>query len=382
MLVNPIIEYRSSDLRYSIGLSLLLLVFVTSCTLWLETGETSTTVKDPTVTSQRPTTEFTPVPSLPSEAAPSVTPNPTLGPEDVADVVKAAQVSLEQRNVDPICLRWEDTDQDGDREWVGVYLRPGDPSRLEGFVLDGQTWHGLRAGEAERYGLGEYPTCELDVNDTNVDGKVEVTIWGHAETSIDLLHIFAWSGSGYDEIASFQGDAGLELADVNNDLIQEIIVRHNAGDGLAWETIHRWDGTNYVWNWERYRWLHADYPHAYLSNAPTHSVISFYLALDDRDLHGAYELLSTEARATQPYETWAGGFDTTLGVEVGSVLEVERAESRATVTAQVRSYDNIDGYIIGQLWDITWSVVREDDVWLLDSARQEALSHWEAPYFQ
>jgi hypothetical protein len=104
--------------------------------------------------------------------------------------------------------------------------------------------------------------------------------------------------------------------------------------------------------------------------------------LDDRDLHGAYELLSTEARATQPYETWAGGFDTTLGVEVGSVLEVERAESRATVTAQVRSYDNIDGYIIGQLWDITWSVVREDDVWLLDSARQEALSHWEAPYFQ
>lgn len=369
-------------MRYSIGLSLVSLVFVTSCASWLGTDKTSATLKDPTVTSQRPTTAFTPVPSLLPDRTPSARPNPTLGPEDVADVVKAGQVSLEQRSVDPICLRWEDTDQDGDREWVGVYLRPGDPSRLEGFVLDGQVWHELRAGEAERYGFGEYPTCELDVNDTNVDGKVEITIWGHAETSIDLLHIFAWGGSGYDEIASFQGDAGLELADVNNDLIQEIIVRHNAGDGLAWETIHKWDGTNYVWNWERYRWLHADYPHAYLSTDPTHSVISFYLALNDRDLHGAYELLAPEARVTQPYETWARGFDTTLGVEVGSVLEVERTESRATVTAQVRSYDNIDGYIMGQLWDITWSVIREDGVWLLDSARQQELSRWEAPYFQ
>lgn len=369
-------------MRYCIGLLLLLLLFVTSCASLSGSDEPPQTEKGPTVTSQGAMATLTPVPSLPPEQTPSATPDPTLDPEDVADVVTAGQVSLEQRGIDPICLRWEDTDQDGEREWLGVYLRPGDPSKLEGFVLDGQMWHGLRAVEAERYGLGEYPTCELDVYDINVDGKVEITIWGHAETNIDLLHVFAWRGSSYDEIASFQGDAGLELADVNNDLIQEVIVRHNTGKRLAWETIHRWDGTDYVWNWERYRWLHADYPHAYLRDAPMHSVISFYLALDDRDLHGAYELLATEAKAAQPYQSWAGGFNTTLGVEVGSVLEVERTGGRATVTAQVRSYDNIDGYIMGRLWDITWSVIREGDVWLLDSARQEELSQWEAPYSQ
>jgi len=377
---------RYPQMEYWVRLPLLLALFLTSCTSRGTTQEPSPTVVGATATRQMVTPTITPMltpgPSLSPEHASSMAAVPTLDPENVADIVEAGQVSTQQQSVDPLCLRWEDTDQDGKREWLGVYLRPGDPARLAGFVLDGKTWYELRAVEAAPYGLGEYPTCQLEVNDINVDGRVEIVVWGHAERNTDLLHVFVWRESRYSEIASFQGDAGLELTDVNNDLIQEIIVRHNAGDGLAWETIHRWDGTDYVWNWERYRWLHADYPHPYLSDDPTHIVISFYLALDDRDLRGAYGLLGNETRESQPYQSWAAGFNTTLGVEVGSVLEIERTGSGATVTAQLRSYDNVDGYVIGSLWDVTWLVIREDGAWRLDSATQEELSRWDAPYFQ
>lgn len=373
---------RDPDMGIWTRLPLLLVVFVASCTSVLGTREPSPTVRDPTATRQTVTPTLTPVPSPSPEQTPSPAYDPTLAPDNVADIVEAGQISTEEREVDPLCLRWEDTDQDGTREWLGVYLRPGEPSRLEGFVLDGHAWHELRAVEAERYGLGEYPTCQLEVNDINADGKVEIAVWGHAETTVDVLHIFVWQGSRYQEIASFQGDAGLKLIDVDSDLIREVIVRHNAGNGLAWETVHGWDGTDYAWNWERYRWLHADYPHRYLSDDPTLSVISFYLALDGRDLRGAYGLLGSEATASQSYQSWAAGFNTTLGVEVGSVLEIERTGNRATVSAQVRSYDNIDGYVIGRLWDVAWLVIREEGAWRLDSASQEQLSQWEAPYFQ
>lgn len=373
---------RDPEMRYWVRLPLLMAMFLTSCTSLRTTPGPSPTVRDPTATKQTATTVLTPVPSPSPEQISSVTTASPLDPDSVADIVKTGQISILEQGIDPLCLRWEDTDQDGEREWLGVYLRPGEPSRLEAFVLDGQSWYELGAVEAEQYGLGEYPACQLEVDDINADGKVEIAVWGHAETNIDLLHVFVWRGSRYQEIASFQGDAGLELANVNDDLIQEIIVGHNAGNGLAWETIHRWDGKDYVWSWERYRWLHADYPHAYLSDDPTHSVISFYLALNDRDLRGAYGLLGSEARTSQPYQTWATGFDTMLSVEVGAVLEIERAGSEATVTAQVRSYDNLDGYIVGRLWDVTWSLILEDSAWRLGNARQEVLNQWKARYSQ
>lgn len=374
--------HEMNEMKLWIRLWFPLTVFLASCTSVFSIHRPPPTATSPTATRQIATITITLVPSPSPEPMPSIAPVQMLDPKNVAETVRVGRSAIDERSVDPICLRWEDTDQDGNREWLGVYLHPGDPSQLEGFVLDEHTWHELKAVETERYGLGEYPECQLEVRDVNIDGKVEIVFWGRADTALDLLHVFAWHESRYQEIASFQGEAGVELTDVNNDLIQEIIVRRDAGDGLAWETIHRWDGKDYVWNWERYGWLHADYPHAYLSDEPTHSVISFYLALDDRNLPGAYGLLSTEAKASEPYQTWAAGFNTTLGVEVGSVLEIERAGSGATVTAQVRSHDNIDGYVIGRLWDVTWLVIKEDGSWRLDSATQEELNQWEAPYFQ
>jgi hypothetical protein len=288
---------------------------------------------------------------------------------------------MEARGVDPLCLRWEDSDGDGEAEWLGLHRRAGERPQLEAFVLDGETWHELQAQEEEEYGLGVYATCELDVQDINADGRVEILVRGHARESIDILHIFAWDDERYTLLAAYQGDAGVLVQNIDGDLSKEIVVRRLARRGLAWEAVHTWDGTNYGWTWERYGWLHRDRPHTYIADDPELVVISFYLALDDRDLPGAYSLLSLESRSSQPYQAWAAGFDTTLAVEVGSVHQLALAGGSATVTAQVRSYDNLDGYVIGRLWDTTWTVIREQGAWRLQSATSEELEQWEAPYY-
>jgi hypothetical protein len=298
----------------------------------------------------------------------------------VAEAVEENRALLEGRAIDPLCLRWEDADDDGEPEWLGLYLRPAEPPRLEGFVRDGEDWHLLTSPGDNGEGLGTYATCEMEVSDINADGRTEVLIWGHT-AGADLLHIFIWSDETYRLLASARGDAGIGLEETNGDLAQEIVARYEAGDGLAWEQVHTWDGTHYGWTWERYSWLYADYPHAYPTHTPARAVISFYLALDDRDLPTAYELLSATARADQSYEAWAAGFDTTLSVEVGTVNELERAGTAAKVTALVRSYDNVDGYVVAKLWDVNWSVTQADGAWRLEAATNEELDRWEAVYF-
>jgi hypothetical protein len=332
------------------------------------------------------TSSRTPQASRTATPIPVATPAPTPSGAPVVRVTEAGQAVWAAREIDPLCLRWEDTDDDGEPEWVGLYLRPADPPRLEGFVLDGEAWHVLgavstRAPAEDDHGLGTYPTCELEVRDINVDGQTELLFHGHAKNDIDLLHIFVWREAGYALLASFRGDAGIEVNNIDGDLAQEVVARYDAGEGLAWEQIHTWDGAHYGWTWERYSWLYADRPHAYLSDNPEHTVISFYLALGDRDLPGAYSLFSSAVEAAQPYEAWATGFDTMLAAEVGSVHETERGGDAAKVIAQVRSYDNLEGYVVGRLWDVTWTLVREQGAWQLQRGSNVELDRWEAPYF-
>lgn len=314
-------------------------------------------------------------------AIPIPTATPALDVQAVGDAITAGRVAVETRGVDPLCLRWEDTDGDGEAEWLGLYVLPGEPPHLEAFVLDGEAWHTLQAPEQEERGLGTYPVCELDVHDVNADGRPEISIYGHAEGSVDLLHIFVWDGVLYSLLASFAGDAGVRTEDGDGDLVSEIVVRHDAGAGLAWEAVHTWDGATYGWTWERYDWLHRDRPHVYLSDTPEHAVIAFYLALGDGDLPAAYRLLSAAARSSQPYQSWAVGFDTTRDVQVGSVRQTARSGGTATVTAQVRSYDNIDAYIIGRLWDTIWTARAEEEGWRLEDATSDELDRWEVPFF-
>jgi hypothetical protein len=304
-----------------------------------------------------------------------------MNPTVVAHVIAEGQAQLEAAGVEPLCLRWEDTDGDGTPEWVGMTLQPGEPPKLTAFVLDDGAWHDLPALEGEKHGLGEYPTCELEIRDVNADGRIEILVWGHAGTSMDLLHIFVWNGTTYTLLASFEGEAGIRLENRDGDLVDEVAVRYDAGNDLVWEAVHTWDGANYGWTWERYTWFYLDRPHAYLTDTPEHAVISFYLALDDRDVPGAYTLLSASAQAAQPYEAWALGYVTTVGAEVGVVHEIHRDGGTARVTAQVRAYDNVDGRVVATLWDVQWTVVQSPNGWRLESATADQLDRWEAEYY-
>ena len=261
---------------------------------------------------------------------------------------------------------------------MGLYFREG----LQAFVLDGDVWHDLLPLEGEKHGLGEYATCELEVRDVNADGRIEILIWGHAETSTDLLHVFVWDGTTYALVAPFEGEAGVRMENIDGDLLEEVSVRYDAGRDLVWEQVYTWDGKHYGWTWERYAWRYLDRPHTYLADTPVHVVISFYLAIDDRDIPAAYGLLSPEAQATLgPYEGWAAGYATTVAAEVGAVYEQSRDGGAAIVTAQVRAYDNVDGRIIASLWDVTWTAVQTSGGWRLASAAATQLDQWEASYY-
>jgi hypothetical protein len=339
-----------------------------------------------------PASTFTPVPtSTPTQTptpmpSPTPMPAPTLDPATVTGNVTKVRARLAEAGVEPLCLRLEDTDGDGGAEWVGLYMRPSEPPRLMAFVLDGEAWYDLQAlakePDKKDFGLGEYATCELEVRDTNADGRIEVLVWGHAETSVDLLHIFAWDGSGYRLLAGFEGEAGVRLENEDGDLADEVSVRYDAGGGLVWEAVHTWDGANYGWTWERYAWFYLDRPHAYPTDTPERAVISFYMAIDDRDIPGAYRLLSGFAQSSQPYDAWAVGFATTLAAEVGVVHESARSGGSATVTAQVLAYDNVDGRVVATLWDMEWTVVQADAGWRLGSATAAQLDQWELAYYR
>jgi len=333
----------------------------------------------------------TPLPSPTPTPAPTSTPTPapTMDPAVVTAAVARVRARLAEASVEPLCLRWEDTDNDDVLEWVGLYLRPSEPPELAGFVLDGpnnDAWYDLlplkKEPGKEDFGLGEYPACELEVRDANADGRVEILIWGHAKTSTGLLHVFAWDGATYTLLGAFEGDAGVRLENADGDLADEISVRYDAGSGLVWEAVHTWDGANYGWTWERYDWFYLDRPHAYLTDTPEHVVISFYLALDDRDIPGAYSLLSDSARAAQPYDAWALGFATTMAAEVGVVHERTRGGGAALVAAQALAYDNADGRVVATLWDVEWMVVQTDGGWRLESAGAEQLDRWELEYYR
>jgi hypothetical protein len=320
----------------------------------------------------------TPIPTWTLAPTLTPTPAPTIDPAAVAAISARGLARMEAAGVEPLCLRWEDTNGDGEPEWVGLYFREGEPGRLMAFVLDGDAWHDLLPLEGEKHGLGEYPTCELEVRDANGDGRAEILVWGHAGTSTDLLHIFVWDGAAYVLLAPFEGEAGVRLENVDGDLADEVVVRYDAGVDLVWEQVFTWDGAHYGWTWERYAWRYLDRPHAYLTDTPEHVVISFYLAVDDHDVPGAYGLLSS---AAQPYEEWAAGFATTVAAEVGVVHEQNRDGGSAIVTCQVRAYDNVDGRVLATLWDVTWTTVRTAGGWRLESAAATQLDQWEARYY-
>lgn len=349
-----------------------------ACLLLLTACHVPATVSaTPTATLPPPT----PTPTALPTATPTPTPAPTVDPLNVAATVAAGEAAVQAHGVTPLCLRNEDVDADGVGEWLGLYLHPTEPPQLLGFVLDGSSWHELRPPENEEYaGLGELATCEMQVRDINVDGRSELLVWGHTGGGTDYLHVFAWDGTHYALLGAFDSRGGIRIENADDDLAEEIVVRWQPEGTLVWEVVYTWDGLQYAWTWDRYAWFYLDRPHALVTDTPLHALASFYLALNDRDLPAAYSLLSTSVQGGQSYAEWASGFERTVGAEVGAARLVTEENGWATVAAQVRARDNVDGRIVLSVYDVEWQLVETEAGWRLSSGSANLLEQWELPY--
>ncbi len=352
------------------------------------------TMAPPTETitaSPQPTATVTSVPPTPT-LTPTTTPYPTPDPAALSETAKRglARVQAAAEDADVVCLRYEDTDGDTEPEWLALTHQPEAGPRLSAFVIDGETFYALPAAQPEPgdpdYGLGEYATCEVEVRDVNADGRPEIAVFGHAEQNETLLHLYVWEREQYRLLGAFQGNAEVAFEDADGDLAEEIIEGHHdtAAPALAWHVVFTWDGQTYGWTSDRWAWFYLDRPHTYPTHKPTYALISFYLALDDRDLPGAYALLTEGTRAARPYGDWADGFATTLRVDVGAVHQVPGVgdENNARVAAQVLSWDNEGGRVMVRTWEAEWATVRTADGWRLTDGTMTLLDEWEAEYWR
>ncbi len=362
-------------------------ILVQACTPPVSFPAQSTRTPSPTATlpSPSPTVTLTSTPSPTPTATPIPTPDATLAHK----IARAGLASVQARGGDAelLCLRYEDSDADGTPEWLALFHQNTTPARLSAFVLDGEAIYSLepafpKAGTPD-VGLGEYATCEIEVRDINADGLPEIVIFGHGAKNTTLLHLFVWDTDHYRRLGFFVGDAGIRLVNADGDLEEEIWVgyREQNAPSLVQYVIHTWEEQSYGWTSDCYGWYFLNRPHTYPTHKPEYAVIAFYLALNERDLPGAYNLLLPQAERS--YEAWAHGFATTVQVRVGSVHTVpdSETENSARVAAMITSWDNEQGVIVGRLWNTEWRMARVAEGWRLVSATTEMLEEWTAPYW-
>ncbi|MGC9522257.1 MAG: hypothetical protein ACP5HG_10325 [Anaerolineae bacterium] len=340
---------------------------------------------------------LTPEPILPSPTlsptpspTPTATPWPTPDPNAMLGTAEAGQAAVAAAlgGAELTCLRYEDMDADGQPEWLALGHQ-GDASnaRLSAFILDEAAVYPLASAQprpgAPDVGFGQYPTCEVEIRDVNVDGTPEVAIFGHADGNLTLLHLFAWDGETYRRLGFFSGDAGVRFVDADGDAEEEIWEGHRVAGApsLAWYIVHTWKDNTYGWTSEHHGWYFSDRPQSYPTHRPEYAVISYYLALNDRDLPGAYDLLLAQERPV--YEEWVVGYATTARVSAGSVHTIPAAtgETRARVAAMITAWDNERGVIVGRLWNVEWDTVLTDAGWRLTTVTAEQLEEWTVSYW-
>jgi len=373
-------------------LALALVLFATGCTAYpaLTPRIITPTPLPVTATATPPAPTPIPSPTLPPAPAASPTPEPALGASQLQAVVERGTAALQETagEANILCMRYEDTDADGQPEWVALTERQGSTTnRLEAFVLDDGIVYELPSAQpkpgAAAMGLGEFATCEIEIRDVNVDGMPEIAIFGHAKGNETLLHLFAWEDDGYRRLGFFSGNAGVSFMDVDGDLEDEIWegYRMQSAPSIAWYVVYTWENNTYGWTSDTYGWYFDDRPQSYPTHLPDTAVIAFYLALNERDLPGAYEMLLPQNRPS--YEEWAIGYATTLQVSAGDVhtIPAETGGSSSRVSAMVRAWDNDRGVLIGRLWNVEWDTTLTENGWRLLTSTAELLDEWSVSYW-
>jgi hypothetical protein len=280
-------------------------------------------------------------------------------------------------------------DADSIPEWFALTHKNDTPPSLQAFILDDEASYVLEPAQPKPglpdIGFGQFPVCEINIGDINLDGHVEIAIFGHGQSNETLLHLFRWDAAHeqYVRLGYFSGDAGVKLVETDGDLTLEIWEGYRVHEAptLTWYAVHTWQDQTYGWTSERFDWYSQERPHAYPTHEADFAVIAFYLALDDRDLPGAYNLLLSQARAS--YDVWASGYNTTVRIDVGGVHTIPTSVSagRARVAAMVTSYDNEGGTIIKRLWDVEWETAVTQQGWRLLESTAELLEESKATYF-
>ncbi len=343
-----------------------------------------------TATALIPTWTPTPEPTPTATATPTPVPPPDPAPLSEAAKRGLARVQAAAGDGDLLCLRYEDTTGDGRPEWVALVHQPqANPPRLSAFVLHEETFYPLTSALVEPgdpdYGLGQYATCRMEIRDVNADGRPEIAIFGNSEPNRSLLHLYVWEGGEYRLLGAFRGTAEIFFENVYGELADAVVegYRDSAAPSLVWQAIFTWDGQTYGWTSDRWAWHSLQRPQSYPTHRPEYAVVSFYLALHDRDLPGAYGLMTGGAQAARPYGEWARGFDTMLRVEAGNVSRISGGgeANDARVSAILHSWDNEGGRVVARVWEVEWWLVRTEGGWRLSDGSQVLLDSWDVPYW-
>ena len=124
------------------------------------------------------------------------------------------------------------------------------------------------------------------------------------------MYVWDAATSQYKRLGYFSGDAGVKLVETDGDLAMEIWEGYRVHEApqLSWFVIHTWQDPVYGWTTDLYDWYSQERPHTYPTHKADFAVIAYYLALDDRDLPGAYNLLMPQTRDN--YDIWVSGFAT------------------------------------------------------------------------
>lgn len=384
----PQIKLKSGGpLNFGVLMGLLGLLGLCACSVTQPrpppTATATITIATPIVASPTPTA--TPAPTV----APTTPPLPTPDPATLLAYANGGLLALREyaQDVPLLCLRHEDLDADGTTEWLALVHQADDPPHISAFVLDSDTVYDLhpahpKPGIAD-VGLGQYAVCDVQIRDVNVDGTPEIAIFGHTTKNETLLHLFAWDGATYRRLGRFSGDAGVRFMDADGDLELEIWegYRDASAPSLAWHVIHTWENDTYGWTSDRYTWYSLTRPHTYPTHKAEYAVISFYLALDDRDLPGAYSLLTPQDG--REYAPWAIGYATTLRVSVGDAHPIPASitDNSVRVSAMVTAWDNQAGVISARLWNVEWETIRTAAGWRLVEAATTLLEEWPVTYW-
>ena len=117
--------------------------------------------------------------------------------------------------------------------------------------------------------------------------------------------------------------------------VHEVLVANRAGVGVVLEEVSVWNGTEYAPSRSRYA-RQASFSMALPAGSPEQALIKYYLALQERDLPTAYQMLSPAMRERQKYDAFLLSHAAVFGYELDEIQRGAETSDRVVLTAELR----------------------------------------------